>query len=499
MGVCNSNKLKRNNAFTTQRSERKEVILNIDKAALVIQEEGSYTEYYEVENTLGEGTFGKVVKVKHKLTGQARAMKIIDKLNSDSDMDIRNEIEILKTLDHPNIVKIFECFITPKYCYLITELCGQGELYDDIVSHKLPNAYKEEAAAYIMHQILSGLYYCHSNNVIHRDLKPENILIEKKDIFDFHKVKIIDFGTAKIFERNTIYNKVIGSAYYIAPEVINCSYNEKCDLWSCGVILYILLCLSPPFPGGSSLEIQNRIKSGIYDMTGCEWDEISPSAKNLIDGLLKMNVDKRLTAEEALQHEWFRKYNTKESSNILNENKIQKCLNNIYKYEPKKILQQAALAYLVHNNLHFSQVQHAVRLFNLIDNNTDGLITKNEFINGVSKYIKDNKQFDLERIFLIIDADNNNYIEYEEFVRAAIDKSIFTSEEFLQFAFRFFDKDRNGEITIDEFKSIFFKDNQYTDKINEILKIIIDEVDLNGDGMISYSEFKTMMKAILDS
>jgi calcium-dependent protein kinase len=389
MGVCNSNKIKRNNTLSTQRSERKEIIMNIDKAALVIQEEGSYTESYEVEKTLGEGTFGKVVKVRHKVTGQFRAMKIIDKINSESDMDIRNEIEILKTLDHPNIVKIFECFITSNYCYLITEICDQGELYDDIISHKLPSAYKEEAAAYIMYQILSGLYYCHSKNVIHRDLKPENILIEYKDMSDFHKIKIIDFGTAKIFEKNTKYNKVIGSAYYMAPEVINCSYNEKCDLWSCGVILYILLCLSPPFPGGSSLEIQNRIKSGIYDLSGSEWDDVSDSAKNLIDGLLKINVDKRLTAEDALKHEWFKKYNTKISSNLLTEKKIQNCLNNIYKYEPKKVLQQAALAYLVHNNLHFSQVQDAVRLFNLIDNNPDGQITKNEFINGISKYMKD--------------------------------------------------------------------------------------------------------------
>jgi calcium-dependent protein kinase len=499
MGVCNSNKIKRNNALASLRSERKEVILNIDKGALILQEEGSYTEYYDVQKTLGEGSFGKVVKVIHKQTGQARAMKIIDKVNSDYDLDIKNEIDILKTLDHPNIVKIFECFITQKYYYVITELCGQGELYEDVVNHKQSNPYREEPAAYIMHQILSALYYCHTKNVIHRDLKPENILIEKKDMNDYHKIKIIDFGTAKIFEKNTMYNKVIGSSYYMAPEVLNCNYNEKCDLWSCGVILYILLSLSPPFPGGSSLEIQNRIKSGLYDITSSEWDDVSAPAKSLIEGLLKMNVDKRITAENALKHEWFRVYSTKESTNILNEVKIQSCLNNIYKYEPKKILQQAALAYLVHNNLHYSQVQDAVRLFNLIDTNNDGQIIKDEFIKGISKYIKDNKRYDLDKIFLIIDADNNDYIEYEEFVRAAIDKSIFTSDEFLQFAFRFFDKDKNGEITIDEFRKVFFKDSINSEKINDVLKIIIEEVDLDGDGVISYSEFKTIMKNILDS
>lgn len=498
MGVCHSNKLRRGPTLSTQRSERKEVILNIDKAALILQEESSYIEYYEVIKTIGEGSFGKVVKVKHKQSGQIRAMKIIEKINSEYDLDIKNEIDILKTLDHPNIVKIFECFITPNYCYIITELCGQGELYEDIISHKLPDAYREDAAAYIMHQILSGLYYCHSKNILHRDLKPENILIEKKDMNDFHKVKIIDFGTAKIFEKNTMMDKVIGSAYYMAPEVLNQNYNEKCDLWSCGVILYILLSLSPPFSGATSHEIENKIRSGYYDLNGIEWDDVSASAKNLISNLLKINVEQRFSAEQALNHEWFKKFKTKENSNILTEKEIQNCLNNIYKYEPKKVLQQAALAYLVHNNLHFPQVQDAVCLFNLIDKNTDGQINKDEFINGIRKYMKDDKYFDLGKIFCIIDADNNDYIEYEEFVRAAIDKSIFTSDEFLQFAFRFFDKDKNGEITIDEFKNVFFKDNS-DENIVKILKIIINEVDLDGDGIISYSEFKTMMKAILES
>ena len=162
--------------------------------------------------------------------------------------EIVNEIEILKNLDHPNIVKIFEFFIEADGYYIITEYCDGGELYQAI---KLKGFFSENIAANIIYQVFNAMNYCHNTiKVIHRDLKPENIMIESIDPeTGYYNIKIIDFGTAKIRQSDKSENKVLGSCYYIAPEVLNKKYNEKCDIWSCGVIMYILLSQRPPFGG----------------------------------------------------------------------------------------------------------------------------------------------------------------------------------------------------------------------------------------------------------
>jgi calcium-dependent protein kinase len=376
-------------------------------------------------------------------------------------------------------------------------MCSEGELFGDITQRHNEKPYKEEAAAFMMHQIFSALFYCHSRNIAHRDLKPENIMLEKKDKNDFHMIKLIDFGTAKIFEKNKVEKRIIGSSYYIAPEVLWGSYNEKCDLWSCGVILYILLSGQPPFGGKDEDEIFDKIKGGRFDITSGIWKSTSKEAKDLIKGLLTRNAKLRLSADQALNHMWFLKYNTKEQANMLKPEKIQSCLKNIQNYQASFILQQAAIAYLVHNNTHLPEVQEAYRLFNLMDENNDGTITKEELHNGLKKYLNTAEDLtdEVNRLFAIIDADNNGFIEYEEFVRAAIDKNKLLKDDILQMAFRFFDKDGSGEITAEEIKSFFFKNDVSKDE--DILKMIVGEVDDNGDGNISYDEFKTMMKKIL--
>jgi calcium-dependent protein kinase len=512
MGPCNSltNKTKpstdgqRGSQFsrkgsTSDRSPNN--LVNIDKSNFVAKSEGSYEQYYTVAGgeTLGEGSYGKVYKVTHKQSGQIRAMKMIKKDIKFNDQDILNEIEILKTIDHPKIVKIFEFFITEKAYFLITELVTEGELFNDIADNHKDQPYKEEAAAFIMYQIFSALLYCHSVNITHRDLKPENILIEKRANNDMHKIKIIDFGTAKIFEKGKGESKVIGSAYYIAPEVLFGNYNEKCDLWSCGVILYILLSTIPPFYGTNDLEITTRVKKGQYDLKSGVWNRVSNEAKNLIRGLLNTDVKSRLTAEEALRHDWFKRHNTKLKANPIKPDKIQQCLKHIQNYEPTLIIQQAALGYLVHNFQHMEEVQDACSFFNLIDEDNNGQISREEFRKALQRYLnlKEADMVEVDNIFDIIDADNNGYIEFEEFTRAAIDKSKFLQDDKLKFAFRFFDKDNSGEITIDEIAQVFFKDERTRDEKSEILKHIIKEVDVNGDGNISFEEFKSVMKKIL--
>ncbi len=473
----------------------------IDGSLLVGKASGNINENYKRLRKLGEGSYGTVYLVNHNYSNQSRAMKIITKKNTENnqivDMEIINEIEILKKMDHPNIVKIFEFYNSTKNYYLITEFCKHGELFDKIVKE---GPFNEEFTSYVMFQIFNAVFYCHSMNILHRDLKSENILIEREEKNGI-KIKIIDFGTAKIFEKNKVERKIIGSSYYIAPEVLSKSYNEKCDLWSCGVIMYILLSSSPPFNGRNDNEIIENIKKGYYDLESSIWQKISNEAKHLIKNLLERNVGIRISAEEALDHKWFKKLKTKEKINYVEPEKIFKMLSQLKNYSPDKIMQHIALAYLVHNFPQNDEVRDAFKLFSIIDVNSNGKITKMELKLGISDLLKE-KEFDLENlideIFSTIDGDNNGYIEYEEFVRGCIDKDNFITEDIIKFSFIFFDKDQNGEITCEEIKEILIKNfNKDVQSYEESIKNIIKEVDENKDGKISFEEFKKMMNSLL--
>lgn len=266
--------------------------IDVDISKLTFCKPGTPLDHYSVEKMLGEGSYGQVFKVRNKDLNISRAMKKLSLSNFNSKADpekereILNEIEMLKSLDHPNIVKVFEFYTTKDGYFIITEFCKGGELFDKIVNNP---PFEEEAAAYILYQILSAVFYCHNKNIIHRDLKPENILVEDSTGSKgkgFLNVKIIDFGTAKIFEKGKAEKKVIGSSYYIAPEVLLKKYTEMCDIWSCGVILYILLSGKAPFSGNDE-EIMEKVKIGKFDLKGDVWIKASKEVKDLISKMLE--------------------------------------------------------------------------------------------------------------------------------------------------------------------------------------------------------------------
>jgi calcium-dependent protein kinase len=336
--------------------------------------------------------------------------------------------------------------------------------------------------------------------IIHRDLKPENILLAGTDKNTI--LKIIDFGTAKIFEKDKNEHKMIGSCYYMAPEVLTKNYNEKCDLWSCGVILYILLTGEPPFGGNTDEEIMNKILIGNYNMNKEHINRRSNEVKDLMRGLLVKNPSSRISAEEALNHPWMKKFDIKNKFNKISEKKIKELLNNIKSYNPGFVLQQAALGFLVHNNPQLQDIVDASKLFNLIDSNNDGIIVKSEFFDGLKLMLnlKENAvnslKDDIDKVFKVLDSDDNGYLEYGEFVRAAINRRHFINDNYLKFAFNHFDTTKTGNINVNRIKEVFGK---YRDDAleGEVFSKIIADVDLNGDGIISYREFETVMKNIL--
>lgn len=452
---------------------------------------------YVSDMKLGEGSYGAVYRVKHKDLKVYRAMKKITgsgNIKDKSKLDeITNEIELLKSMDHPNIVKIFEFYNTKEGFFLITEYCAGGELFDKIVK---AGTFDEGQAAYIMYQLLSAVFYCHNLNIIHRDLKPENILVESEEKNNYLNIKVIDFGTAKLFDKNKSESKVIGSAYYIAPEVLNGKYNEKCDIWSSGVILYILLTGKPPF-NGSDDEIVEKIKKGKYDLKSNPWPNISAEAKDLIKQMLDMNTLSRISAQKALTHKWFKKFKMRERVTNIGYDKLKSSIENIKKFKSENKLQQAALAFLVHNCLFLPEVKDLIKIFKNIDSNGDGKITKEEMGIALSKmYNVPDPEDEVEEIFRNVDNDNNGYIEYEEYIRASINKQSLLTEDILKFAFKFFDKDGSGSITADEVATVIFQgeDKEVSLKLTEDL---IKEMDSDHNAQITFDEFKEMMRKLL--
>jgi calcium-dependent protein kinase len=243
----------------------------------------------------------------------------------------------------------------------------------------------------------------------------------------------------------------------------------------------------------------DKVAKGRYDLETSPFDSVSSSSKDLIKKLLVMDPKKRISAQEALNHPWFKEKKSRELFNkIKDESTLKKMVNNLKSYKRDSIIQETALAYLVHNFPQMKDVVNACKLFNQIDVNGDGKINKQEFLKGLqNKISSDTLAKDVDQIFKNIDMDNNGYIEYEEFVRAAVSKEYFINENVLRFAFRYFDKDNSGEITFDEIESVFKESIADKTKVHEALKQIISEVDQNGDGIISFEEFADIMKKML--
>ena len=458
-------------------------------------------EDYKKVKFLGEGSFAAVYSVENRITGEVRAMKIINKnpnCSIDDDKEIFNEINILRTMDHPNILKIFEFYSNKESYSIVTELCSGGELFQEIIDK---GPFNEKYCSYVMYQIFSAINYLHKLNIIHRDLKPENILIVKKDKNKFPYIKICDFGTSKIFSKNSLQNQLVGSSYYIAPEILNGkNYNEKCDIWSCGVILYILLSGRPPFIGKDENEIAENVKKGNYDLTQSPFHMISNEAKDLIKNCLNIDPKKRISAENALNHNWIKGFKSKETFNqIKSFTLIKKFMDNLKNYKSDSIIQETALAYLVHNFPQINDVINACKLFNTLDVNNDGKITKEELFQGLKNIYKDEKivKSDVDTIFKNIDMDSNGFIEYEEFVRGAVNKKKFLNENILRYAFKYFDKNNTGYINYEQIKTIFGSRIKNQKNIESQLKLIIREVDSNGDGKINFEEFSSIMKKLI--
>ena len=285
--------------------------LKINKESFVSIYKGDITQYYEIIKKIGEGGYGKIYKVKNKESGDIRAMKQILKSKIPDIEKFQNEIKILSMVDHPNIVRLFEVIEDDKYFNLFQELCTGGELLS-----KVQKPLKEKEIAKIFKQIMSAIAYCHEKGIVHRDMKLENILFSTES--EDSPIKIIDFGLSVLLGKKDVKeNEVtdlkkygfkrmttkVGTIYYMSPEVIKGNYDEKCDIWACGVILYTLLAGYPPFNGQTDKDIYNMISKMSFDFEQPVWKGVSKYAKELIKKMLSP-AKSRYTAEEVLNSKW---------------------------------------------------------------------------------------------------------------------------------------------------------------------------------------------------
>ena len=447
---------------------------------------------YKILDKLGSGSFGKVFLAQNKYTKEKVAMKEIKKANKDllSDGEIKDEIDILKSLDHPDIVRIIESFNTKDSYVLVTEYCEGGELYDQV-----RNQLSETQIAVIFKQLLSGLAYLHSHNIVHRDLKLENILIQeieksKTTGEDLFNIKIIDFGTARIFDNKKKPQSIVGSSYYIAPEVLNQKYGKECDLWSVGVILYMFIVGHAPFDGCDDEEITGNIQKGIYKKDDKRWKKASKEVKDLIQRLLIYNPQKRLTALQALRHPWFKITDSNILYDNVPKNDIIECIRNLLTYNISSKLEELVLAYIIHNIPRPRQAKSAIKLFKLVNEVGDGKLLKRELKKTLLLFVTEDflNKYDFDEQFSLIDGDKKGYINYEEFLRACLGRKKILTDKILKYAFSFFDPTNTGFIKKKKMKSFF------GNKVDEnTFKIIFDEIDSDKDGKINFKDFKAML------
>ena len=310
-----------------------------------------------------------------------------------------------------------------------------------------------------------------------------------KDSVEKSPLKIIDFGLSCRFEPGQQMSTKAGTPYYVAPQVLAGKYDELCDVWSVGVIMFILLSGYPPFYGETDAEVLKRVREGVFTFNPTDWKNVSEDAKDLIRKMLQFNPKDRYTADQALNHVWVRKTAPKAIDAPLDQSHF----DNLRNFRAQNQLKKAAL-HVIAQQMPDSEIANLKNIFTSIDKNGDGQVTLTELMEGIHRSGIDMSTlgFDLKDIIEHIDSNASGVIDYTEFIAATIERKKYLREDRLWSAFRVFDIDGNGQITKDELRKILMG-GLVDVQTNKSLDDLIRECDIDGDGQISFDEFVKMM------
>ncbi|XP_052175796.1 calcium-dependent protein kinase 32 [Diospyros lotus] len=444
---------------------------------------------YELGGELGRGEFGVTYLCTDKSSGEVFACKSIlkKKLRTRVDIeDVRREVQIMKHLpQHPNIVSLKETYEDDNAVHLVMELCEGGELFDRIVAR---GHYTERAAAAVTRTIVEVIQTCHKHGVMHRDLKPENFLFANKK--ETAALKAIDFGLSVFFKPGERFDEIVGSPYYMAPEVLRRNYGPEVDVWSAGVILYILLCGVPPFWAETEQGVAQAIIRSVVDFKRDPWPKVSDNAKDLVKKMLNPDSKQRLTAQQVLDHPWLQ--NAKKAPNVSLGETVKSRLK---QFSVMNKLKKRALR-VIAEHLSVEEAAGLKQGFQLMDTSNRGKINIDELRAGLQKLGHQIPDSDIQILMEAGDVDKDGHLNYGEFVAISVHLRKMGNDEHLHKAFELFDQNQSGYIEMEELRDALADEDETNNE--EVINAIMQDVDTDKDGRISYEEFASMMKAGTD-
>ena len=463
------------------------------KEDLIFDQESPLLDSYEMNFEIGHGAFSKVYQLKHKSTGEIRACKYISKENFKEEalINFKNECKILRESDHPNIVKLYEIFETEKSFYLIMENCDGGSLsikIDERINHKKP--FDENILSELFRQIASAIKYIHDKNICHRDLKPDNICFTKMGQMENNTAKLIDFGLGKLMKTNNEkLESVVGSPLFVAPEVLLGNYTKKCDIWSLGVILFILVGGYPPFLGNDNGDTNMKIKKMKYKFKEDNFKDASDEVIDLIKHCL-VKEEERFDIEQVLEHKWIKKEKIFPTNT---ENIYGKLKSNLRLYQKMENFEKKIIRFIA-MRLNENEVKKLEKFFTALDKDNNGTLSKEEFLSGINDIEEFNlSEEEIQNIFKKIDTNKNKKLEYTEFISAIIDKDIYLNKGKLREVFDAIDKDKNGKISKIDIKNVLNLGENCAKKFENLM----EEIGKGKDDEINFDEFFKMICQII--
>lgn len=443
---------------------------------------------YRLQHQLGHGNFGRTFAATHLATGTQTAVKAIQKskmYTSESVADVKREVKIMQALSgHENVVEFHEAFEDKNFVYIVMELCKGGELLNWIASHKKNSQYSERDAARIVRQMLKVAARCHLHGIVHRDLKPENFLFKSDG--DSSELKVIDFGLSNYMKPGKVFQDVVGSPLYLAPEVLKRCSGPESDVWSIGVITYILLCGRRPFWERTESAVFKKILEDEPDFIGKPWPSISSSAKDFVKKLLVKNPYARLRAAQALSHPWVR---DGEASGIpLDISVLAKIREFVRCSRLRKIALRAVTSILSPDEIATLEDQ-----FNAIDRDKDGALSHSEIREALTKdKMWRGQEANVMEVLNAMDTNKDGQVDFDEFAAAAVHihqlEGVGSTAWLKQCvaAFERLDLDKDGYITADELKLFT--------SMNSSFASLIDDADIDKDGRLNLQEFQRLLQ-----
>ncbi|RLN33231.1 calcium-dependent protein kinase 28-like [Panicum miliaceum] len=443
---------------------------------------------YSLGKLLGHGQFGYTFAAVDRASGDRVAVKRIDKNKMVLPVaveDVKREVKILKALQgHENVVHFYNAFEDDNFVYIVMELCEGGELLDRILAKK-DSRYSEKDAAVIVRQMLKVAAECHLHGLVHRDMKPENFLF--KSTKEDSPLKATDFGLSDFIRPGKQFRDIVGSAYYVAPEVLKRKSGPESDVWSIGVITYILLCGRRPFWDKTEDGIFKEVLKNKPDFRRKPWPNITPAAKDFVQKLLVKDPRARLTAAQALSHDWVREGG--KASEIPLDISVLHNMRQFVKYSRFKQFALRALA----STLNSEELSDLRDQFNAIDVDKNGTISLEELKQALAKDVPWRlKGPRVLEIIEAIDSNTDGLVDFEEFVAATlhvhqlVEQDTAKWKSLSQAAFDKFDVDGDGYITSDELR-------MHTGMKGSI-DPLLEEADIDKDGKISLDEFRRLLK-----